>query len=190
MEYWIGVAFLIACAFGAPYARKLQHDRRLKTLGLEGATVVGSWLGLSGLRLKRARWEGEVEFDPGGLGGGGRPGHLQLTASLGRRTPTVRFHEKGRVNEARLPGPPIPTGDAAFDAKILVQGDPTFARQLLGPEQRERLLRLEAAGGHLWCVDGGIVQLGGPLIRGNAELKRFLELCDAILDAMAAGLPA
>jgi hypothetical protein len=70
-----------------------------------------------------------------------------------------------------------------------VQGDPAFAQKLLGPEQRERLLRLEEAGGHLWCVDGGIVQLGGPLIRENAELKRFLVLCDAILDAMAAGLP-
>jgi hypothetical protein len=189
MEYWIGVAFLIACAIGVPYARKLFHDRRLKTLGLDGATVVPSWLGLSGLRLKRARWEGEVEFDPGGLGGGGRPGHLQLTASLGRRTPSVTLHEKGRVNEARLPGTPIPTGDLTFDAKLIVLGDPAFAQKLLVPEQRERLLRLEAAGGHLWGVDGGIVQLGGPLIRENAELKRFLELCDSILDAMAAGLP-
>jgi hypothetical protein len=189
MEYWIGVAFLIACALGVPYARKLLHDRRLKTLGLDGATVVPSWLGLSGLRLKRARWEGEVEFDPGGFGGGGRPGHFLLTASLGRRTPTVTLHEKGRGNEARLPGTPIPTGDLTFDAKLIVLGDPAFAQKLLVPEQRERLLRLEAAGGHLWGVDGGIVQLGGPLIRENAELKRFLELCDAILDAMAAGLP-
>jgi hypothetical protein len=190
MEFWIGVAFLAACAIFVPYSRKLMHGHRLKTLGLEGATVVTSWFGLSGLRLRRARWEGEVEFDPGGLGGGGRPGHLQLTASLGRKTPTVRFHEKGRVKESALPGAPLPTGDAAFDAKILVVGDSAFARKLLVPEQRERLLRLEAEGGHLWCVDGGIVQLGGPLLRGRDELKRFLELCDSILDAMAAGLPS
>ncbi len=190
MEFWIGVAFLAACAIVIPYTRKLMHGQRLKTLGLAGATVVPSWFGLSGLRLRRARWEGEVEFDPGALGGGGRPGHLQLTASLGRKTPTVRFHEKDRVKEAALKEAPLPTGDAAFDAKILVEGDPVFARKLLVPEQRERLLQLEAAGGHLWCVDGGIVQVGGPMIRERGELKRFLELCDAILDAMAAGLPS
>jgi hypothetical protein len=190
MEFWIGVAFLIACAIVVPYTRKVMHGHRLKTLGLEGATVLPSWFGLSGLRLKRVRWEGEVEFDPGGLGGGGRPGHLQLTASLGRKTPTVRFHEKGRVKESVLPEAPLPTGDAAFDAKILVVGDRAFAQKLLVPEQRERLLQLEAAGGHLWAVDGGIVQLGGPLLRERGELKRFLELCAAILDAMAAGLPS
>lgn len=188
MEYWVGVAFLIACALGIPYVRKLLHGRRLKTLGLDGVTVVPSWLGLSGLRLKRARWEGEVEFDPGGFGGGGRPGHLQLIATLGHRTPAVFFHEKGRVDEAKLPEPAVPIGDAAFDAKILVRGDRAFAQKLLAPEQRERLLRLEAVGGHLWSIDGGIVQVGGPLLTDVPELKRFLELCDAILDAMAAGL--
>lgn len=190
MEFWIGVAFLVLCGLGIPGARKVAHDRRLRTLGLDGAAVVPSLFGLSGLRLTRPRWDGEVEFDPGALGGGGRPGHLRLTASLRRPTPALRFHEKGRVSEAALGEPPLPTGDAAFDAKILVQGDRAFAQKLLVPEQRARLLQLEEAGGHLWSVDGGIVLMGGPWIREAGELRRFLELCGAILDAMAAGLPS
>jgi len=73
-------------------------------------------------------------------------------------------------------------GDAAFDAKYVVKGDADFARKLLSPEQRERLLRLQEAGGYVWVISGGLVELGGPLPTDSAGLKRFLEQCDSVLE--------
>ncbi|HEV3026953.1 MAG TPA: hypothetical protein VG457_05230 [Planctomycetota bacterium] len=189
MEFWIGVAFLIACGLGVPVYKKFAHSAMLKNLGWDGASVIPVIWGLSGLRLKRARWEGEVDFEPAGVGGGGRRGHLTLIASLGRKTPSLSFYETGR-RDASGGVPAVPTGDAAFDARIVVKGDADFARKLLSSEQRERLLRLQEAGGYVWAISGGIVELGGPLLTDSAGLKRFLELCDSILDAMAGAIAA
>ena len=55
MEFWIGVAFLIACGIGVPIFRRLAHRRMLTTLGWEGASVMPSTWGLSGLKLQRPR---------------------------------------------------------------------------------------------------------------------------------------
>ncbi|HLY09016.1 MAG TPA: hypothetical protein VKW04_06905 [Planctomycetota bacterium] len=183
MGFWLGVAFLVACGLGVPVYRKFAHSAMLKHLGWEGASVIPVTWGLSGLRLRRARWEGEMEFEPAGVGGGGRRGHLRLIASLGRTTPSLLFREAGRPV---APGgePTIPTGDAAFDAKIAVQGDAVLARKILSPDQRGRLLQFQESGGYLWAVSGGVVELGGPLPSDGAGLRAFLDQCDAILDAM------
>ena len=189
MGFWIGVAFLIACGLGMPVYRKFAHAAMLKSLGWEGASVIPVNWGLSGLRLKRARWEGEVEFEPAGVGGGGRRGHLRLIASLGRKTPSLSFYEAGR-RDAEGGEPAIPTGDATFDEKIVVKGDADFARKLLSPDQRGRLLRLQELGGYVWAISGGVVELGGPLLTDRARLNEFLVLCDEILDAMAGAIAA
>ena len=187
--FWSGVAFLIACGLGVPVYRKFAHSAMLKTLGMEGASVMPVTWGLSGLRLKRARWEGEVEFQPAGIGGGGKRGHLTLIASLGRRTPALSFYETGR-RDASGAEPAVPIGDALFDAKYVVKGDADFARKLLSPEQRERLLLLQGVGGYVWAISGGVVEMGGPLLTDRARLKDFLVLCDEILDAMAGAIAA
>jgi hypothetical protein len=183
MGFWVGVAFLVACGLGVPVVRKLVHSAMLKNLRWDGASILPSWWGLSGLRIRRSRWEGEVIFEPAGLGGGGRRGHLRLIASLGRKTPSLSFYETGR-RDAAGGDPAIPTGDAAFDAKYAVKGDAEFARRILGAEQRERLLRLQESGGYVWGISGGVVELGGPLLTDGDRLRRFLDQCDGILDAM------
>lgn len=187
MGFWIGVAFLIACGLGVPVYKKFAHTSMLRSLQWEGASVIPATWGLSGLRLKRARWEGEVEFEPAGVGGGGRRGHLRLIASLGRKTPSLSFYETGR-RDASGGEPAIPTGDAAFDEKYVVKGDAAFAQKLLSPEQRKRLLLLQGVGGYVWAISGGVVEMGGPLLTNRAGLKEFLVLCDEILDAMAGAI--
>jgi hypothetical protein len=187
--FWLGVAFLIACGLGVPVFRKLAHTAMLRNLGWDGASVLPATWGLSGLRLRRARWEGEVEFEAAGLGGGGRPGHLVLIASLGRKTPSLALYTAGR-RDASGAEPAVPTGDAAFDARFVVKGEAEFARRILGPDQRARLLRLEESGGALRAVSGGVVELVGPLPGGAAALRQFLDQCDAILDAMAGAVAA
>jgi hypothetical protein len=189
MGFWIGVAFLIACGLGVPVYKKFAHSAMLRNLGWDGASLIPVIWGLSGLRLKRARWEGEVEFEPAGVGGGGRRGHLTLIASLGQKTPALSFYDPGR-RDASGGEPAVPTGDAAFDARIVVKGDADFARKVLSPEQRERLLRFQDLGGYVWGISGGIVELGGPLLTDGAVLKRFLDQCDSILDAMAGAISA
>jgi len=187
--FWLGVAFLIACGLGVPVYRKFAHSAMLKTVGIEGTSIIPVTWGLSGLRLKRARWEGEVEFEPAGVGGGGRRGHLRLIASLGKKTPSLSFYETGR-RDASGGEPAIPTGDAAFDEKYVVKGDADFARKLLSPQQRERLLLLQGVGGYVWAISGGVVEMGGPLLTDRSGLRDFLVLCDEILDAMAGAIAA
>jgi hypothetical protein len=189
MGFWFGVALLVACGIGVPIGRKFAHAALLKDLAWEGASVIPVFWGLSGLRLKRPRWKGEVAFEAGGLGGGGRRGHLSLVASLGRKTPSLSFYEAGR-RDASGGEPPVATGDAAFDSKIAVKGDADFVRKILGPEQRSRLLRLQESGGYVWAVSGGVVELGGPLPTSGPRLREFLDQCDAILDAMAGAVAA
>ena len=184
MGFWLGVAFLVACGMGVVVFRKLAHAALLRKLDWRGATVQPVCWGLSGLRIHRERWEGEVEFEPGSIGGGGHRGHLRLIASLRRKTPTIALTEAGR-RDVSGGEPAIQTGDPAFDATYAVKGDAEFARKILGPEQRERLLRLRESGGALWAVSGGVVEVVGPLLVDPAGLRQFLDQCDVILDAMA-----
>lgn len=181
MGFWIGVAFLVLCGLGVPIVRNLIHASMIRNLGWEGASPMPAFWNLQGLRIKRARWEGEVAFEPAGVGGGGRRGHLRLVASLGRKTPDLAFFEAGRSPEGE---PGVPTGDPEFDGKILVKGDEAFVKKLLVPEQRTRLLRLQMAGGHLRALSGGVVELDGPLFTHGPGLREFLDQCDTILDAM------
>lgn len=188
MTFWIGVSFLIFCVLGLPFARKLTHGSMLKALDWEGASVLPATWGLSGLRLQRARWEGEASFESASFGGGGRRGHLRLIASLKRPTPSLSFYEKGRRDDSAATEPAVPTGDAAFDAKVSVRGDAALAQKILGPAQRERLMKLQEAGGYLWGISGGVAELGGPLPANREDLKAFLDRCDALLDSMAGAL--
>lgn len=190
MEFWIGVAFIAVIGLGFPVFQKLAHSHMLRELRMDGVTVLPSLFSYGGLRIKRARWEGEVRFAAPSLGGGGRRGHVELIASLGRTTPTLSFYEKGRRSDAGATEPTVPTGDADFDAAITVRGDAAFAQKLLVPEQRQRLLRLKEAGGYLWGISGGVAELGAPLPRNGAALKNFLESCDAFLDAAAGSVPS
>lgn len=186
MGFWIGVAFLVLGAIGVPIARNLIHAQMVNRLGWEGASPMPVFFGLDGLRIKRARWEGEVAFEPGGIGGGGKRGHLRLVASLGRKTAGIECFEPGTRDES----PAIPTGDAAFDAQIIVKGDAALAKQLFTPEQRERLLLLRLGGGNLRAVTGGVVEIDGPLYTTGHDLRGFLDQCDVLLDAMVASVSA
>jgi len=69
-----------------------------------------------------------------------------------------------------------------------VKGDAGFAKALLVPEQRERLLRLHEAGGRLRAITGGVVELDGPLFTHGPDLRGFLDRCDEIVDAMVASV--
>lgn len=178
VTYVIGIVFLIACVFGVPLFRKLAHEQTLKGLGLEGVTVLPRFWTLSGLRIERPRWTGEVAFAPPGPSGG-RPGHLRLRAS---------FQRSASPPPVPAPAARVETGDAEFDQKIRVEGDPAFARKLLSPEMRDLLLELDGLGGRVLEIGETTVEIDGPLMNGEA-LRRFLELCDAIVTgtALAAG---
>jgi hypothetical protein len=175
LTYCIGIAFLIACVFGVPLLRKLVHDRTLKGLAMEGVTVLPRFWSLSGLRIERSSWTGEMAFAPAGPSSG-RPGHLRLTAS---------FKPSPSTPAAPAPETRVRTGDADFDERILVEGDPAFARKLLGPEMRERLVELDRMGGRVLAIGESTVEIDGPLMSGTPSLKRFLELCDAIVTGTA-----
>jgi hypothetical protein len=90
---WVGVAALPALLLTAPLWRRIVHDRALRRLGLEGSAVVSNGLGMSGLRIARAGWDGELRFEDAPIWGG-RPGH-------------VRFHAifKHPVRDERLQSP-------------------------------------------------------------------------------------
>src|SRR5262245_47634572 len=120
LPYVIGIGFLVACLLGVPLLQKLSHERLLKGLRMEGATRLPRLLGLSGVRIERPAWRGEVAFEPARLGGG-RPGHLRLLAEFARPLRLLRENA------------PIRTGDEQFDQKIAVEGDPAFAKKFLVP---------------------------------------------------------
>jgi hypothetical protein len=176
----LAAVFLLGCIFAGPLLLRRGHEAMLKSLAMEGVTVVpGSWT-LSGLRFDRPRWNAEVLFQPARLGGG-RPGHLRFRATFAPAPPPPA----GRRSE-----PAVPTGDPEFDQKIAVEGDPVFARKLLVPEMRERLIRLDGMGGRVAAIGEGFVEIDGPLLGRPPELKAFLELCDAIVDATVAAAGA
>jgi len=182
---WIVASLFIGFAFLVPIVRNITHASMLRKLGWEGASPMPSFWHLHGLRIKRARWEGEVAFEHPALGGGKR-GHLRLVASLGRKTAGIECFEPGTRDDA----PAIPTGDADFDARVIVKGDAALAKQLFTPEQRIRVLRLHANGGALRAVTGGVVEVDGPLPATADDLRRFLDLCDAVVDGMVASVSA
>jgi hypothetical protein len=168
LAYCIGIGFLIACIVGVPLLRKLSHDRMLKKLQIDGASRVPRLLGLSGLRIERPAWKGDVVFEAARLGGG-HPGHLRVLADFAKPLRLIREDA------------PIRTGDEAFDRKIAVEGDPAFARKFLVPEMRERLMQLDRLGGRVLAIREESMEIDGPLPADAATLQRFLELCDGII---------
>jgi hypothetical protein len=173
------VAFLAACVFFAPLLSKILHEKMLKRLGVEGAMVVPRFWALSGLRIIRPEWQGVVDFRSACVGGG-HPGHLVLRAE---------FKDRGKPAFPAAPAPGadarIRTGDDDFDRMIGVVGDPEFARKLLGPQMRERLLELNRKGGRVVAVGTGSLEINGPLLTRPDDLRQFLELCDAIVQGTA-----
>jgi len=176
LAYCIGIGFLVVCVFGVSLLRKLFHERMLKSLQIQGATLVPSFLTLRGLRLARPAWKGVVVFEAARLGGG-RPGHLRVLAEFAE--PLLPIREDA----------PIRTGDAEFDRKIVVEGDPGFARKFLVPEMRERLMQLDSLGGRILAIREESMEIDVPLPADAAALQRFLELCDGIISGagVAAG---
>jgi hypothetical protein len=169
--FCLAIGFLAACAFCMPLIRKLLHERTLKELGMEGMTIVSRFWTLSELKIRRPQWQGEVYFQPAKIGGG-HPGHLRLRAEFRRSAPA-----KPPSGEAS----PITTGDVEFDRMIVVTGDRAFARKLLVPEMRERLMKLDQLGGRVIAIGEETLEIDGPLLSRPPDLKQFLELCEAIV---------
>lgn len=176
----LAAGLLLGCIFGGPLLLRRNHESMLQTLAMEGVSVVPRPWTLSGLRIDRPRWHADVFFQPARVGGG-RPGHLRYRASFTPAPPPAG----GRQSE-----PAVPTGDPAFDSRITVEGDPAFARKLLTPPMRERLVRLDGLGGRVLAIGEGFVEIDGPLLGRSPELKEFLELCDAIVDGTVAAAGA
>ena len=176
----LAAGLLLGCVFGVPLLLRRGHEVMLRQLAMDGATVVPNPWTLSGLRIERPRWKADVFFQPARLGGG-RPGHLRFRATFTPAPPPT----SGRKSE-----PAVPTGDPEFDARITVEGDPAFARKLLVPEMRERLIRLDGLRGRVGAIGEGFVEIDGPLLGRPPELKAFLELCGAIVDATVAAAGA
>jgi hypothetical protein len=179
LAFCLAIGFLASCIFCMPLIRKILHERTLKDLGMEGMTIVSRFWTLSELRIQRAKWKGEVFFEPAKIGGG-HPGHLRLRAEFKRGEPGPP--PSGDAS-------PIQTGDEEFDRMISVSGDRAFARKLLVPEMRERLVKLDQMGGRVIAIGEETVEIDGPFLSRPPDLKQFLELCDAIVQgtALAAG---
>lgn len=159
--WWLGLFLILALVFVKPAIRKLAHDRSLRGVRFDGAALRKRLIGYHGLRIERPAWTADVAFEPGFEKGG----HTRFTADLKRPTPDVEF----RADQG---------GALALAAK----GDEAFAEKLLTPGMRDRLLRLGALGGRLWYLRGGAMEIAGPLLSSDAELKPFLTLCAEIAD--------
>jgi hypothetical protein len=177
LAYCLGIGFLIACLLGVPLLRKLSHERMLRSLEIAGAALVPRFPALSGLRIARPAWKGLVTFEAARLGGG-RPGHLRIVAEFAQPLQPIR-HDA-----------PIRTGDAEFDRKIVVEGDPGFARKFLVPEMRERLMQLDSLGGRILAIREESMEIDGPLPADAASLRRFLDLCDGIISSAGSAADA
>lgn len=172
--YLLGIALVVGLSLVKPVWTRRRHLRMLRAGLIQGAAVVPRVWSLSGLRLERPGWKGVVEFEQPWEGAG----HALFRADLGRPTPDLVFH----VHEG-LSAPGLrPTGDAAFDARIAVAGDPDFARQVLGEGVRSRILRLVEGGSRLRYVGRGALEVVGPLPRDGAACRAFLESCAALTE--------
>jgi hypothetical protein len=96
---WVGVAALPALLLAGPIWRRIAHDRALRALAIEGAAVVPNGWGLSGLRIARPRWDGELRFTDTPIWGG-RPGHVRFTATFREAPRTDRLQGPGSALEA------------------------------------------------------------------------------------------
>jgi len=166
---------LLGCILGVPFLQRRSHEAMLGGLGMEGVTVLPRSGALRGLSIERPKWKAEVAFEPPRVGGG-RPGHLRYVAEF--RGPVPLASAGTPAPDARLE-----TGDNEFDRKISVEGDPAFARKLLSPLVREKLMRLDEVGGRVHAIGEGTVEIHGPLPQRAPDLRNFLELCAAIVDA-------
>ena len=161
--YWIGLFLILALVLVKPLIRRMSHNRELRGLSFEGARVRRAFLGFDGLRIEREGWAADVEFKPRFEKGG----HTHFRADLRRPTPDVEFRT-----------------DQGGALALTPKGDEAFAERLLTPELRDRLLRLGALGGRLWYVRGGIVEIVGPLLSRETELRPFLERCVEVTDTL------
>jgi len=173
---WYGVAVLLGLGLSVPVWRKVSHTRALKSLDLDGVTVVPNLWGLSGLRIVRPSRSGAVSFETGGP-----RGHVVLAALLQRPTPSLTFDAGPATAEDA-----VTTGDAEFDQKFVVRGDREYGAKLLGSEMRERLKALDRLGGRIGSLGGGTLVIAGPLLTRPAELKEFLKSCEAVIDRTVA----
>ena len=177
---WYGVAVLLGLGLSVPVYRKASHTRALKSLGLEGVALVPRLWGLSGLRMTRANWDGEVRFETSGM-----RGHVILSAALKKSTPSLSF-EPGAPEGGPMNPEILTTGDLEFDRKIAVRGDREFAKKLLGSDMRKQLMALDRLGGRVGSLGGGSLVIAGPLLTRSAELREFLKSCEAVIDRIVA----
>ena len=84
-------------------------------------------------------------------------------------------------------------GVVSFQAAGIGRTGPGHLRlkaECSGPDRREvgpeTLARLEQLGGTLRAIGDGGVEIDGPLFTRPEDLRRFLELCDAIVAGKAA----
>jgi hypothetical protein len=182
--YWLGLALLVILCSAAPLARRFGHAHALKSLGIEGITVLPSFWKLGQLRYSRPGWEAGVRFELPGEFGGGQRGHLQLSAKMGQPTGSLKFHAPGPAADA-AEGNFIRIGDPRFEALYLVKGDPAFGVRLMLAETRELLVQLAALDGRIWAIHEGTVEITGPFLTSAKDLKAFLELCARLLDRVA-----
>lgn len=163
--WWIGLSIILLLICLKPAIRRTSHHLALQRFRFDGATMTSSWMRFAGLRIVRPAWTAEVEFKPAFEKGG----HLHFRADLGRSTPDVIFEPEAGGARAMVPS-----------------GDEAFAEKLLTPALRDRLLRLGALGGRLWYVRGGKLEIVGPLVSEEEQLRPLLELCAEVADLAAA----
>lgn len=96
---WVGIAAVPLLFFAGPVYRRVVHRRALRRLSIEGLAVVPNGLGLSGLRISRAGWDGELRFEDAPVWGG-RPGHVRFSAALRRPARTENLQGPGAALEA------------------------------------------------------------------------------------------
>lgn len=180
--YLLGIALIVGLALVKPVWTRRRHLRVLRGGLIEGAVAVPRVASLSGLRIERPAWKGVVEFEQPWEGAG----HALFRADLGRPTPDLVFH----VHEGAVAAPGLrATGDPAFDARIAVAGDPDFARQVLGPGVRSRLLALVEGGSRVRYIGRGAIEVVGPMPRDAAACRAFLESCASFTEDVIGSFP-
>jgi hypothetical protein len=188
--YWIGMALLVVLCLAAPVGRRLAHARALRSLVIDGLTIIPGFWRLGRVRISRALWEAEVRFGLPGEFGGGQRGHLTWSARVRAPTPSLRFHAPGPEADAAA-GDLLRVGDPHFEPLYVVKGDQSFGVRLMVQATRDLLVKLVGVGGRIWAIHEGTVEITGPFLMNSRELGEFLELSARILDRIAAAaLPA